>query len=53
MLHSFINGCLVLPLPRLLWLYVFAILLLAWARDLFHAKVKALFPGWIDAIAID
>jgi hypothetical protein len=34
-------------------LCVFAILLLASARDVFHAKVKALFPGWIDAIAID
>ncbi|WP_404785240.1 TetR/AcrR family transcriptional regulator [Altericista sp. CCNU0014] len=30
---------------------VFAILLLGSARDVFHAKVKALFRGWIDAIA--
>jgi TetR/AcrR family transcriptional regulator, lmrAB and yxaGH operons repressor len=30
---------------------LFAILLLGSARDVFHAKVKALFCGWIDAIA--
>ncbi|MBE9229069.1 TetR/AcrR family transcriptional regulator [Phormidium sp. LEGE 05292] len=30
---------------------VFAILLSGSARDVFHAKVKALFRGWIDAMA--
>jgi TetR/AcrR family transcriptional regulator, lmrAB and yxaGH operons repressor len=30
---------------------MFAILLLGSARDVFHGKVKALFCGWIDAIA--
>jgi TetR/AcrR family transcriptional regulator, lmrAB and yxaGH operons repressor len=30
---------------------VFAILLLGSARDVFHANVKGLFCGWIDAIA--
>ncbi|MFB2835657.1 TetR/AcrR family transcriptional regulator [Floridanema evergladense] len=30
---------------------MFAILLSGSARDVFHAKVKALFQGWIDAIA--
>lgn len=30
---------------------MFAILLSGSARDVFHARVKALFQGWIDAIA--